>query len=135
MSGISDGGAWAAVLPFVLAVIELLALFYVLRRAARQERAWTRALLAPEAEAGTIDPPLLDAVSGLRRDRKKYRKHLHSRSGAKHLIEATSDLAREIATAQGAETARVTHARSEVVRLRGKHPSQAPAPQEQAGRG
>jgi RsiW-degrading membrane proteinase PrsW (M82 family) len=121
MSGLSNGGVWAAILPFVIAAIELIALFYVLRHAARQERAWIRALLAPEAEAGTIDPPLLDAVSGLRKDRRKYRKHLHSRIRANHLIEATNDLAQEIATARGNETTRVTHARSEVLRLRDKH--------------
>ncbi|NEA36617.1 PrsW family intramembrane metalloprotease [Streptomyces sp. SID13031] len=123
MSGISSGGVWAAVLPFAIAAVELIAVFYVLRHAARQERAWIRALLSPEAEAGTIDPALLDAVSGLRKDRRKYRKHLHHRTKANHLLEATNDLAREIATAQGTETPRVTHARSEILRLRNKRQS------------
>jgi RsiW-degrading membrane proteinase PrsW (M82 family) len=118
MAGISGGSSLAAVLPFAIAVIELVALFAVLRRAARQERAWIRALLGPEVEAGVIDPPLLDAVSGLRKDRKKFRRQLHSRSRARHLLEATNDLAREIATARGTEAPRVIHARAEVLRLR-----------------
>ncbi|MFG1620996.1 PrsW family intramembrane metalloprotease [Kribbella sp. NPDC049227] len=118
MAGLSGGGIAAAGLPFVIAAIELTALFYILRHAARQERAWTRALLAPELETGALDPALLDAVSGLRKDRKVYRKHLHSRSKARHLLEAATDLSRELARARGAETPAVTHARSELLRLR-----------------
>jgi RsiW-degrading membrane proteinase PrsW (M82 family) len=112
------GGTWlGAVLPFVIAAIELTALFYVLRHAARQERTWMRELLGPEVDNGVVDPALLDAVSGLRKDRKKYRKHVHSRAKARHRIEAASDLAREIALAGGAESAGVKHARSEVIRV------------------
>ena len=118
MAGLG-GHSWAvAVLPFVIAVIELVALFYVLRHAARQERGWMRELLAPEVESGVVDAALLDAVSGLRKDRKKYRKHLRSRSKARHLVEAAGDLAQEIARADGADSAGVAHARSELVRLR-----------------
>ena len=113
-----SGGTWlGAVLPFVIAAIELTALFYVLRHAARQERTWMRELLGPEVDNGVVDPALLDAVSGLRKDRKKYRKHVHSRAKARHRIEAASDLAREIALAGGAESAGVKHARSEVLRV------------------
>ncbi len=118
MGGLSGGGVAAAVLPFVIAAIELTALFYVLRHAARQERAWTRSLLAPELETGALDPALLDAVSGLRKDRKAYRKHLHSRSKARHFMEAATDLSRELARSHGTETPPVTHARSELLRLR-----------------
>ena len=117
MAGLSGGGVAAAVLPFVIAAIELTALFYVLRHAARQERAWTRSLLTPELETGALDPALLDAVSGLRKDRKAYRKHLHSRSKARYLLEAATDLSRELARAHGAETPAVAHARSELHRL------------------
>ena len=63
------------------------------------------------------DPALLDAVSGLHKDRKKYRKHVHSRAKARHRMEAASDLAREIAIADGGESAGVKHARAEVVRV------------------
>jgi RsiW-degrading membrane proteinase PrsW (M82 family) len=117
MAGLGGNGALVAVLPFVIAVVELAALFAVLRRAARRERAWMRDLLGPEVEAGVVDPALADAVSGLGRDRKAYRKHLHSRRRARHRIEAAGDLAREIARAGGRETGRVAHARAEVARL------------------
>jgi hypothetical protein len=113
-AGLSGGGIAAAILPFVLAAIELTALFYVLRHAARQERTWTRALLAPELES---DPALLDAVSGLRKDRKAYRKHLHNRRRARHLLEAASDLSQALAHSNATESPAVTHARTELHRL------------------
>ena len=59
----------------------------------------------------------IDAVSGLRGNRKAFRKHVRSRRRARHLVEAAGDLAREIARAGGRETPRVAHARAEVARL------------------
>ncbi len=115
-------GTWAVVvLPFLIAVIELIALFYVLRHASRQERFWMRELLGPEVEAGVVDPALLDAVSGLHKDRKKYRKHLHSRARANQRMEAANDLAQEIARSGGAESRRVVHARAELLRISTDH--------------
>ncbi|MET1074574.1 MAG: PrsW family intramembrane metalloprotease [Umezawaea sp.] len=119
MGGLGGGGLWGAVLPFLIAVVELAALFHVLRLAARQERTWIRDLLAPELATGAVDPPLLDAVSGLRKDRKSYRKHLRSRRKARHLLEGAGDLAHEIARAGGDDSSGVVHARDELVRLRG----------------
>ena len=119
LTGLSGGTALAAVLPLVLVAIQLSVLFYVLRLAATRERAWTRGLLGPEVEAGVVDPALLDAVSGLRKDRKAYRKTVHSRRKARHLVEGAEDLAREIARAGGGESSRVEHARQELLRLRG----------------
>ncbi|WNV87172.1 PrsW family intramembrane metalloprotease [Umezawaea sp. Da 62-37] len=118
MGGLGGGGLWAAVLPFLIAAVELVALFHVLRLAARQERVWMRDLLAPEIGTGAVDPPLLDAVSGLRKERKAYRKHLRSRRGARHLVEGAGDLAHEIARAGGADSPGVVHARNELLRLR-----------------
>jgi RsiW-degrading membrane proteinase PrsW (M82 family) len=120
MGGLSNGGVWAGVLPFLIAAVELTALFYVLRHAARHERTWIRELLAPELATGAIDPPLLDAVSGLRKDRRKYRKHLHSRRKANHLIEAAGDLAQEIARSNATDSPGVTHTRQELLRLHTK---------------
>ena len=118
LGGLSGGTSWYFVLIVVLAAVELAVLFYVMRLASSQERVWTRELLQPEVDAGVIDTGLLDAVSGLRKDRKRYRKQVHSRSRSRHLTEAANDLAHEIALAGGAETPRVEHARAEVARLR-----------------
>ncbi|RLK61462.1 PrsW family intramembrane metalloprotease [Actinokineospora cianjurensis] len=117
MGGLSGGTGLAVVLPFLIAAIELPVLFAVLRRAAGQERTWTRDLLAPEVEAGTLDPALLDAVSGLRKDRKALRKKL-GKTKARHLLESAGDLAQEIARAGGTDTDRVAHARHELRRIR-----------------
>jgi hypothetical protein len=68
-------------------------------------------------QASVIDQPLLDAVSGLRKDRKIYRKHLHSRRKARHLLDGAGDLAHELARADGHETDRVSHARAELRRI------------------
>jgi RsiW-degrading membrane proteinase PrsW (M82 family) len=119
--GIGGGTVLTAVLPFVLAAVELPVLFYILRHAAAKERAWTRDLLIPESEAGVVDAALLDAVSGVRKNRTAYRRHLHSRRKARHLIEAAHDLAHALADSAGAESPAVTHARAELVRLAG-HP-------------
>ncbi|WP_432876421.1 PrsW family glutamic-type intramembrane protease [Kribbella sp. CA-245084] len=120
VGGLSNGGALAGILPFLIAAVELTALFYVLRHAAKHERTWIRELLTPELATGAVDPPLLDAVSGLHKDRKKYRKHLHSRRKANHRLEAASDLAQEIARANGAESPGVVHTRAELLRLYNK---------------
>ncbi|MEU7789608.1 PrsW family intramembrane metalloprotease [Amycolatopsis sp. NPDC049159] len=117
MGGLGGGGPLVPVLPFAIAAVELATLFAVLRRAARRERSWMRDLLGPEAEAGVVGPALLDAVSGLREDRRKFRKQVHSRRRARHLLDAAGDLAREISRAGGSETARVAHARAELERL------------------
>ncbi|SHN44691.1 PrsW family intramembrane metalloprotease [Cryptosporangium aurantiacum] len=120
VAGISGGNtALEFVIPYVILMpLAVAGLFYVRRLAARTEQAWTRDLLGPEVEAGVVDPELLTAVSGRRKDRKHYREQLHSRAKARHLIEATGDLAHAIADARGTDTPRVEHARAELVRLR-----------------
>jgi RsiW-degrading membrane proteinase PrsW (M82 family) len=115
---LSGGTALAALLPFLIAIVEILSVGVVLRLAATQERAWTRDLLTPEVENGVLDEELLTAASGVRKDRKRYRKAIRSRRRSRHLLAATADLAREIANAHGADTRRVDHARAELLRLR-----------------
>jgi len=126
-AGALAGGSvlFSFLLPYlILMPLSIIVLFWVLRHAASTERVWVRDLLAPEAEAGVLDPALLTAVSGLRRDRKRFRKQVRSRRRARHLMEAANDLAHEIASAGGAETARVAHARSELLRIEGVRPPQ-----------
>ncbi|WP_127500791.1 PrsW family intramembrane metalloprotease [Actinoplanes solisilvae] len=103
----------------ILMPLAIVVLLVVRRLASSKERLWMRELLAPEVESGVIDQPLLDAVSGLHKDRRHFRKLVHSRRRARHLIESAHDLAQEIATSGGHETPRVAHARAEVLRLRG----------------
>ncbi|MGK5681608.1 PrsW family glutamic-type intramembrane protease [Actinoplanes sp. URMC 104] len=114
---LTEFGPYLLLMPLAIVV-----LLVVRRLASRTERAWMRELLAPEVESGVVDPPLLDAVSGLHKDRRHFRKLVHSRSRARHLIESAGDLAQEIARAGGQETGRVVHAREELLRLRGGTP-------------
>jgi RsiW-degrading membrane proteinase PrsW (M82 family) len=117
-------------LGFLLAlgIASLVTLVVVRRLASRQERVWIRDVLAPEYAGGVVDAPLLAAFSGVGKDRRRYRKLLHSRRRARHLVAAAGDLAREIAHARGAESDRVVFARREVRRLRSAHPGSVPGP-------
>ncbi|GIF02493.1 PrsW family intramembrane metalloprotease [Actinoplanes siamensis] len=118
VTGLSGGvPAVADVLPFVLAAVELPVLFLVLRQAAARERSWTRDLLGPEVESGLVSPALLDAVSGLRRDRRAYARQLHSRRAARHAVEAVHDLAHALAGSGATDTPAVVHARAELRRV------------------
>lgn len=118
-AGLSRGNALAAgLLPFAIAAVEILTLFWVRRQAAAQERRWIRDLLQPETDAGILDPQLLSAVSGLRKQRRAYRRYLHSGRRARHQLEAASDLAQAIARSGGTDTPAVNHARAELLRLR-----------------
>ena len=126
---------WAFLLG--LGIVEIGTLVIVRRVASRQERVWIRDVLAPEYQAGVVDAPLLAAFSGLRKDRRRFRKLLRSRRRARHLVTAAGDLAREIAHAHSDETNRVAFARREVLRLRFPHPAPfypAPVPTRSAGR-
>lgn len=83
----------------------------------QQERAWTRDLLTPEVDAGVVDPALLDAVSGLRKERKAYRKHLHSSRKARHMVEGAGDSPTR-SRAPAVRRPFGSSARSELLRLR-----------------
>lgn len=79
-------------------------------------------LMAPEVSRGVITQEELDVLAGSRKDRKHYIKSgkgHRSHRRAKHVIQAATDLAEEVARSGGDDTApRVGHARAEVTRLR-----------------
>jgi RsiW-degrading membrane proteinase PrsW (M82 family) len=108
---------WFVILP----VADLLLLWLAFRLAAPQEQAWLRAILAPETKTGLLTEAEVTAAAGGWRTRRRYRKAQHGhheRQRAKHLLTAANDLAEEIAEARGHDTERVTHARTEIARLR-----------------
>ena len=98
----------------VLAVVVVIAVF---RLTVRAERDTMRAVMAPEAAAGTITDAELDALAGGRRQRRAHRGHAGNRRVARHRLAAAKDLANEIARAGGAESDRVLFARDELARL------------------
>lgn len=121
-------GALAGVVgitPFaVMAAIALLGLvtvILVIRRASAGERTWMRTLLAPEVERGTITDAELAALSGTARERRRFVKTATGYRGSKtarHVLDAASDLAQALTISGGAETPNVAFARSEVARVR-----------------
>jgi RsiW-degrading membrane proteinase PrsW (M82 family) len=111
-------GSLSPVLMLVTAVAELVLLWYTFRLAAPPERAWTRAILAPEVERGVVVPAELDAVSGHRR---AFLRSLHGpgqRKAGRHLISAAHDLVKALARAGGRDSPEVQHARAEIARIR-----------------
>jgi len=85
------------------------------------ERQTMRDVLQPEVDAGVITDDELDALVARYRVRRKFIKaaggHAERRT-RRHVLEATHDLADRIATARGAETGEVRHARAEIERMR-----------------
>lgn len=111
-------GSWSPLLLLATAVAELVLLWYTFRVAAPPERAWTRAILAPEVGHGTLYPAELDAVTG---DRRAFLRSLHGpgqKKAGRHVISAAHDLAQALARAGGHDSAEVVHARAEIARIR-----------------
>lgn len=102
----------------VLPVIFIIIGVYVFKMTVPREREYMRKVMAPEVARGVITSEELDALSGDRKARKAYRKSGSSRRHAKNVMEASYDLADEIAEAGGTDTDRVEFARAEVIRLR-----------------
>jgi hypothetical protein len=118
LSAITGGAAWAIGLYLPLTVINLWIFIWVYRRTVVTEREWARVLLAPEVDRGTITADELEAAVGPRKHRKHFVRSQPSHKRAKHVMEATVDLADEIAKADAVDTLDVEHARAEIARLR-----------------
>jgi hypothetical protein len=85
------------------------------------EQQTMRDVLQPEVDAGVITDEELEALVARYRVRRRFIKAAggrRQRRARKHVLEATHDLADELATARGAETDEVQHARAEITRMR-----------------
>lgn len=84
--------------------LEVVVAVTVFKRLAVGERSWMRDLMAPEVRRGTITDEELAALSGSRKARKAYVKAAKGRTNhgvARNVIEAATDLAEQIAIAEG----------------------------------
>jgi RsiW-degrading membrane proteinase PrsW (M82 family) len=102
-------------------ILQVVLLVVAFRITVTRERDWLRDLLAPEAQAGVITEEELKAVSGTRKQRRRYVKSEDNdltRRKARALLVATGDLAEAIARSRATETEEVAFARSEISRLR-----------------
>jgi RsiW-degrading membrane proteinase PrsW (M82 family) len=117
-------GPFGALLNYGLVlfpIIFIVIVVFVFKMTVPREREYMREVMAPEVARGVITTAELDALSGNRKARKAYRKsgsghHAHVR--ARRVLDASYDLADELAKASGTGTDRVEFARSEVRRLR-----------------
>lgn len=106
----------------LLIVLALIVVTRVFAMTVPRERAYMRAVMAPEAANEVITTEELGTLSGDRKARRAYRKAGHGVSEKRrrrHLLEAAHDLAEELAGSGGRDTARVQYARTEISRLRG----------------
>lgn len=132
--GLWDGGlialfdliglpAVAGALTFPLIIGgSLLLVVWTFRTTVANERRLMRRRLEPEVTSGVLSAHLADAVTGTRKDRRRY-----VRSGDGHdahktrkqELEAAFDLANELDRVDGSSTERVGHARTALARVRG----------------
>lgn len=112
----SHGALWVP----ILVVVGIAIVVVVGHDAAKSERRWAHAILAPEAGSGVISAAELKAATGTRRDRRRFLKshHRRQRRAAKHVLAAARDLGVTIGREGAHETSDVEHARAEVARLR-----------------
>ena len=116
-----DDGRLQLVFLGGIVLLDLVVLFLAVRTAARPERAWIRRILAPEVEGGAMTEAELAAVSGTRRDRRRF---LHRAGGGRrvgrHVLAAADDLAHSIAKDRTQGTHDAAFARSELARVRAR---------------
>jgi protease PrsW len=119
LGGLAGGANWAIAIYVPLSIINLAIFIWVYRHTVVKERDWAHGLLAAEVDRGVLTADELDAAVGSRKNRKHFVKSQPHHRPAKHVLEATRDLADEIAKGYGLDTPGVDHARAEIARLRG----------------
>ena len=124
MHGLWDASAAIAgdnaisIVPGIVAFALIGVFVWVYDNSASIEREWMRELMAPEVELGVVTPDELEALAGSRSTLKTYVRSQPSRRTARRVLEAETDLARQIARDGGAETAAVQRARAAVAQAR-----------------
>ena len=98
LGGITGGATWAIGLYLPLTIVCVGSFIWVYRHTVVKERDWARALLAAEVDRGVITADELDAAVGSRKVRKHFVKSQPHHRQTKHVLEATNDLADEIAS-------------------------------------
>ena len=104
ISGITGGASWSIGIYLPLTIVYLAVFIWVYRRTVVKERTWARALLAAEVDRGVITAGELEAAVGRRKQRRHFVKSQPHHRKAKHVLEATNDLADEIAGADAIDT-------------------------------
>ena len=127
MGAIARGNVLLLILlPVAIIVVALVLVSRVFTMTVTRERQFMRDIMAPEVAGGVLAAEELEAICGDRKVRRKFRKKGADRQERKrrgYVLDSAFDLADEIASAHGADTARVMFARNEVDRIRAGIPS------------
>jgi RsiW-degrading membrane proteinase PrsW (M82 family) len=122
MAALSGGSGVMTVLSFVVVPVFAIIVFVVaLKWSSERPHHWMHDLMAPEAVRGSITGDELAVLSGSHRQRKAYVKAAKghkSHAHARHVLTAATDLAKQLAFSNGADTPDVEFARAEVERVR-----------------
>jgi protease PrsW len=119
-AAIGGNSVVGVIVPFLIAGAVITVFVWVYQTTVQIEREWMRELLAPEVELGVVTRPELDALAGSRSTLRKYIRAQREPRRAKGVTDAETELARQIARDDGAETAAVRRAREAVSRARGR---------------
>ncbi|HEU5212669.1 MAG TPA: hypothetical protein VFU10_07860, partial [Gaiellaceae bacterium] len=117
-AAIGGAGTLGWIVPAFVAGALISVFVWVYRNTVSIEREWMRELMAPEVELGVVTPAELDALAGPRSTVRSYVRTQPSRRTAEQVLRAETELARQIARDDGAETAAVQRARARVGQLR-----------------
>jgi RsiW-degrading membrane proteinase PrsW (M82 family) len=126
MHGLWDGSAAIAgnsifgwIVPLTVASVLISVFAWIYDNTEPIEREWMRELMAPEVALGVITPSELDALAGTRSTLRRYFSAQRNPRKAQRVLAAETELARQIARGDGAETAAVQQARAAVAQARG----------------
>ena len=119
-AAIMGDSVFGSVAPVIVAVGLIAVFVWVYRNTVPIEREWMRELMAPEVELGVVTPAELDALAGSRSTLRSYIRSQPSRRTARHVLDAETELARQLARDGGADTTAVQRARAAVARARSK---------------
>jgi protease PrsW len=127
MHSLWDGSAAIAgasvlgwIVPLTVASVLISVFVWIYDNTQPIEREWMRELMAPEVELGVITPAELDALAGTRSTLRRFINTQPNPHTARHVLEAETDLAHQIARDGGAETAAVQQARAAVTQARAR---------------
>jgi hypothetical protein len=115
---IGGDSAFGWIVPLTVSAVLIATIVWVYDNSVPIERAWMRDLMAPEVKLGVVAPAELDALAGTRQALRSYVRSQPDGHRAERVLEAETELARQIARDNGVETAAVQQARSAVAQAR-----------------
>jgi RsiW-degrading membrane proteinase PrsW (M82 family) len=117
-AAIAGDSVFGSVVPVIVAGGIIAVFVRVYRNTVPIEREWMRELMAPEVQLAVVTPAELDALAGSRSTLRNYIRSQPSRSKAKHVLEAETALAQQLARDGRGDTAAVQRARAAVAQAR-----------------